>query len=317
MLTINVPLLGHTSEDHTTTSTSDYLSLQHRLSQLSAAHSLCGQTIAAKQSTILDYSGRLEQISRETAMTLDELQKRAETAERENRWANEGRQSAEKRLRLAREELEMLRSSKVSSSSWIERGVASAKTLPCAMPYVQSSVSLQEGPGDSVNIVELQRQVNIYRQAIDDFQSDNRETQAKAILDLDLVKRSDLTSALDRCKQLEQGRLLRPLSLIHRKLTRHSNPYPSEIEKFKQMIVEHEERYEDIRKAAEDMENRLGSGEYNAKVWRVVEFGGNPAAKDYAIRKETLEKLKQENEAQELHRPEPERRQCLSKCSKG
>jgi len=117
MLTINVPLTGHTSEDHTTTSTSDYLSLQHRLSQLSAAHSLCGQTIAAKQSTILDYSGRLEQISRETAMTLDELQKRAETAERESRWANEGRQSAEKRLRLAREELEMLRSNKVSSAS--------------------------------------------------------------------------------------------------------------------------------------------------------------------------------------------------------
>lgn len=115
MLTINVPLsAGNISEDHTTTSTTEYLSLQHRLSQLSAAHSLCGQTISAKQNTILDYSNRLEQISRETAMTMDDLQKRAETAERELRWANEGRQSAEKRLRLAREELEVLRSNKVS-----------------------------------------------------------------------------------------------------------------------------------------------------------------------------------------------------------
>ena len=45
------------------------------------------------------------------------------------------------------------------------------------------------------------------------------------------------------------------------------------------------------------MEARLGSGEYNTKVWRAIELGGNPAARDYAIRKETLEKLKQENEA--------------------
>ena len=124
MLTINVPLsAGNTSEDHTTTSNTEYLSLQHRLSQLSAAHSLCGQTISAKQSTILDCSNRLEQISRETAITLDELQKRAETAERELRWASEGRQSAEKRLRLAREELEVLRSSKVS-------GIFLSKIIP-------------------------------------------------------------------------------------------------------------------------------------------------------------------------------------------
>lgn len=45
------------------------------------------------------------------------------------------------------------------------------------------------------------------------------------------------------------------------------------------------------------MENRIGSGEYNAKVWRAIEFQGNPAAKDYAIRKESLEKLRTENEA--------------------
>lgn len=69
------------------------------------------------------------------------------------------------------------------------------------------------------------------------------------------------------------------------------------METTKQTVTQHEERYEDVRKAAEDMEARLGSGEYNTKVWRAVEFSGNPAAKDYAIRKETLEKLKQENEA--------------------
>ncbi|KAJ9091776.1 hypothetical protein QFC21_007079 [Naganishia friedmannii] len=37
---------------------------------------------------------------------------------------------------------------------------------------------------------------------------------------------------------------------------------------------------------------RVGSGEYNTRIWRVVEFSGNPAAKDYAIRKERLEKLR-------------------------
>lgn len=71
----------------------------------------------------------------------------------------------------------------------------------------------------------------------------------------------------------------------------------TELDALKQTITQHEERYEGVRKAAEDMELRLGSGEYNTKVWRAVEFSGSPAAKDYAIRKETLDKLKQENEA--------------------
>jgi hypothetical protein len=62
-------------------------------------------------------------------------------------------------------------------------------------------------------------------------------------------------------------------------------------------LKQHEEAYEELRKEAEDMENRLGSGEYNTKVWRAVTFAGSPAAKDFAIRKETLEKLKKENEA--------------------
>jgi chromosome segregation ATPase len=108
MLTINVAS-DHTSDDLTTTSASEYISLQHRLSQLASAHALCATTIAAKQSTVLDYSNRLEQISRESAASLDGLQKRAEVAERELRWAEDARSRAEKRLGLAREELEMLR----------------------------------------------------------------------------------------------------------------------------------------------------------------------------------------------------------------
>lgn len=62
-------------------------------------------------------------------------------------------------------------------------------------------------------------------------------------------------------------------------------------------ITQHENEYEALRKEAEDMENRIGSGEYNTKVWRAIEFKGNPAAKDLAIRKETLDKLRTENEA--------------------
>lgn len=46
-----------------------------------------------------------------------------------------------------------------------------------------------------------------------------------------------------------------------------------------------------------DAELRLGSGEYNTKIWRCVEFADNPAARDHAIRKETLEKLRGENGA--------------------
>lgn len=46
-----------------------------------------------------------------------------------------------------------------------------------------------------------------------------------------------------------------------------------------------------------DAELRLGSGEYNTKIWRCVEFADSPAARDHAIRKETLEKLRGENGA--------------------
>jgi mitotic spindle assembly checkpoint protein MAD1 len=46
-----------------------------------------------------------------------------------------------------------------------------------------------------------------------------------------------------------------------------------------------------------DAELRVGSGEYNTKIWRCVEFADSPAARDHAIRKETLEKLRGENGA--------------------
>lgn len=109
MLTINFPSIGNTSDD-TTSSAAEVVSLQHRLSQLAAAHAGCQQTISARQSTILDYSNRLEYLSRESAITIDELEKRAEAAERELRWSNDARATSEKKLSLAREELEMLRS---------------------------------------------------------------------------------------------------------------------------------------------------------------------------------------------------------------
>jgi predicted type IV restriction endonuclease len=54
-------------------------------------------------------------------------------------------------------------------------------------------------------VAELERQIELYRRAIDEYQGDNRDSQAKAILELDLVKRSDLNAALEKSKALQEG----------------------------------------------------------------------------------------------------------------
>lgn len=260
MLTISIP--DHsTSSDEPTLSLAETQSLQQRLSQLSAAHALCGMTISAKQATILDYSNRLEQVARDTSTGLEELKQRAEAAEREARWAVEARERADKRLTLACQELEVLRSQ--------SRKVSTATEPSSNETSDQSNANVLKQ-----QVKDLEEQVHLYRRAIDDFQSDNRENQARAILDLDLVKRTDLTAAHDQSKALTQ-----------------------EIEALKATIDQHEKAYDSLRQEAADMDARLGSGEYNAQVWRAVGLKESPATRDLAVRRTTLDKLRSENEA--------------------
>ena len=61
---------------------------------------------------------RLTTLSHSTATISVTLKKQAEDAERELRWAKEGRQSAERREDLAKREVDALRASVVRSRMW-------------------------------------------------------------------------------------------------------------------------------------------------------------------------------------------------------
>lgn len=76
-----------------------------------------------------------------------------------------------------------------------------------------------------------------------------------------------------------------------------AHPPPEELAQAKTTLESQTSHIATLERDLADAELRLGSGEYNAKIWRCVEFAENPAARDHAIRKETLEKLRGENGA--------------------
>jgi rubrerythrin len=55
----------------------------------------------------------------------------------------------------------------------------------------------------SIQIAQLEDTIEMYKEALEKFENDSREVQAKVILDLDLVKRSDLDEALRKGQSLE------------------------------------------------------------------------------------------------------------------
>jgi hypothetical protein len=109
-------------EENTTISLSDALSLRHKYTTLASAHSACSSRIAQLSSANLELSERLAELSREGTRRIGELEERAEVAEREARWERGTRVAGERKLRLAREELEVLR--RVSCCSIVSRVAA-------------------------------------------------------------------------------------------------------------------------------------------------------------------------------------------------
>lgn len=106
-LTMTVPPI--TEDENPTLSLNDALSLRHKYTTLATAHSSCASRIAQLSSGNVELAERLREVSREGTRRIAELEERVETGEREVRWAAGAREAAERRLRLAREELELLR----------------------------------------------------------------------------------------------------------------------------------------------------------------------------------------------------------------
>lgn len=87
--------------------------LQSRLASLSALHQQATSELSAKDAELRELQERHSQSSFNSRKVVGELSARAIDAERELRWAKEGRAAAERREELAKREVEALRADSV------------------------------------------------------------------------------------------------------------------------------------------------------------------------------------------------------------
>ncbi|WVF69623.1 hypothetical protein IAT40_004401 [Kwoniella sp. CBS 6097] len=170
------------SDTSSPTTTSDE-TLRTRLSALSGLHTQATVDLAARDSKIRELHDRLTTLADSSRASIAELTRRAEEAERELRWAREGRATAERREELAREEAERMRSA--------GQGVK--------MPGGVAAMGDQ-----SSKIAELESLIELYKNELDQISRDSRETEERIAQGMGLVKASDLEKAREKVAQLEQ-----------------------------------------------------------------------------------------------------------------
>ncbi len=116
------------------------------------------------------------------------------------------------------------------------------------------------------------------------------------ILELDLVKRSDLDAANRRATDLETGKY-RDDDVFRGRDPDLPVSYLTDLSEVNHTLTEAKQEIQDLMSTCKDFEDRLGSGEYNTKIWRAIELRDGPAAREQHIRKDKLEALQAENQA--------------------
>lgn len=195
-LTMTVP---PTSEDNTTLSISEALSLRHKYTTLSASHSQCSSQIAHLNAQNAELAHRLGEVSRESLTRIGELEERLSGAERECRWEHGRREAVERKLQVARQELEQLRTAGSHSGNGAYAGDS------------------QSGSSDpSARVKELEHQLAEYRGIIDAFQQEESEMKDRIAADQGWVKKCDLEQAEAQMRSLQAGknRLLISLGIL-------------------------------------------------------------------------------------------------------
>lgn len=91
----------------------DVATLQSRLSALSTSHAALSALVSARDAELLALTNRHEKLLQDSTSQVLSLTRRAQDAERELRWANEGRKSAERREEMAKKEVAAVRASEV------------------------------------------------------------------------------------------------------------------------------------------------------------------------------------------------------------
>ena len=242
----------------------DAATLQGRLSTLSTLHAQATQDLALRDSELRAVQDRLSDLAQSSAASATALAKRAEEAERELRWAKEGRATAERREQLARDEADALRDTQVCCA---RRNLNQLTKQP---------VSSSETPSadQSAQVAQLQRLVKTYRAELDAMARDSRETEAALTAGAGLVKISELESAQERIAALEAS-----------------------ISAFDSTISELTAANTTLDAEVNDLMRRVASGEYNPTAERCLELSDNPAARVHAVRRAELDGFKAENEA--------------------
>lgn len=161
---------------------SEIATLRARLSTLSTLHSQTTTSLVQRDSTIRDLRARLADLAGSSKDAVGEMSRRATEAERELRWAKEGRESAERREGLVRKELEAVR-----------RQLA-ATPGPSA------------GSSDPKRVKELESLVQSYKTTLEEIHRDSRDAEERIAKGMGLVKSQDLDKAQDKISQLEEGK---------------------------------------------------------------------------------------------------------------
>lgn len=148
---------------------------------MSELHSKATTDLSAKDAEIRSLHTRLSALSESSATNIKEWTGRAKEAERELRWAREGRASAERREEFARKQIEALRSGEGDAGD--------------AVTSVDSSSRVKQ----------LEKLVETYKAEIDSMSRDSRDLEDRLTEGKGLVKQSLLDESQTKISQLESG----------------------------------------------------------------------------------------------------------------
>ncbi|WVQ79902.1 hypothetical protein IAT38_002002 [Cryptococcus sp. DSM 104549] len=172
------------TQEFPTPSTSDEITtLRSRLSTLSSLHTQAAADLVDRDLTIRDLRERISNLADSSRSSIAEITGRAQEAERELRWAREGRESAERREEVMRREVESLTAAR------------------------RKGVSGTSAEDQGVRVTELESLVELYKSELEKVSRDSRDVEEKIAKGMGLVRSTDLDSAKEMISQLEKDAL--------------------------------------------------------------------------------------------------------------
>ncbi|EAL18454.1 hypothetical protein CNBJ0960 [Cryptococcus deneoformans B-3501A] len=260
--------LTQTLPDPASTEPSEIATLRARLSTLSNLHSQTTTSLVQRDSTIRDLRARLADLAGSSKDAVGEMSRRATEAERELRWAKEGRESAERREGLVREELEAMRRQFAAASGTFG------------------------GPSDPERVKELESLVQSYKTTLEEIHRDSRDAEERIAKGMGLVKSQDLDKAQEKISQLEEGK---GSSFYLTCRSTNQKILETEIADLSSSVSYLTSSNTALNAEVANLMQRVVSGEFNPAYERCLELRNNPAQKIWGIRKQELEDLKAEN----------------------